>query len=89
LSGLVSLADWSQHNVFTAMSALCAIGDLGDTAKPILEDLKKLPGKGPSPDPRFNSYVSRLLADLTGSEPEFEADATPKPKAKKGKGKKK
>lgn len=86
LSGLVSLANWSQHNVFTSMSALCAIGDLGSTAKPILEDLKKLPGKGPSPDPRFDSYVSRLLSDLTGSEPEFEADATPKAK-KKGKGK--
>jgi arylsulfatase A-like enzyme len=85
LAGLVGLANWSQHNVFTVISALCAIGDLGDSAKPILEDLKKLPTKGTSPDPRFNSYVSRLLADLTGSTPEFEADATPesKPKAKK------
>jgi uncharacterized sulfatase len=90
LSGLVSLANWSQHNLFTSMSALCAIGDLGDTAKPILEDLKKLPNKGPSPDPRFNSYISRLLADLTGSTPEFEADATPESKPKKkGKGNRK
>ncbi len=83
LSGLVGLANWSQHNVFTTMSALCAIGDLGDRAKPILEDLKKLPSKGSTPDPRFNSYVSRLLADLTGSAAEFEADATPESKPKK------
>ncbi|WP_146849061.1 sulfatase-like hydrolase/transferase [Brevifollis gellanilyticus] len=94
LTALVSLADWSKHNVFTCMSALCAIGDLGDAAKPAVEDLKKLPTKGESPDPRFNSYVSRLLADLTGSTPEFEPDATPKAempqgKKKKGKGKKK
>lgn len=88
LSALAQLSDWSRHNVFTAMSALCAIGDLGDAAKGVLEDLKKLPKKGPSPDPRFDSYVSRLLADLTGSEPEFEADATPKTKAPKKKGKK-
>lgn len=88
LSALAQLSDWSRHNVFTAMSALCAIGDLGDAAKGVLEDLKKLPKKGASPDPRFDSYVSRLLADLTGSEPEFEADATPKTKAPKKKGKK-
>jgi arylsulfatase A-like enzyme len=81
LSALVRLADWSQNNVFTSMSALCAIGDLGDLARPVIEDLKKLPMKGESPDGRYNSYVSRLLADLTGSEPEFEADATPKVKA--------
>jgi uncharacterized sulfatase len=80
LAALVSLADWSQNNVFTSMSALCAIGDLGDAARPVIKDLMKLPAKGESPDGRFNSYVSRLLADLTGSEPEFEPDATPKVK---------
>jgi len=93
MSALVSLADWSKHNVFTCMSALCAIGDLGDAAKSVVEELKKLPSKGEAPDPRFNSYVSRLLADLTGSQPEFEPDATPgtvthKVNKKKKKGKK-
>ena len=82
LPALVQLANWSQHNVFTAMSALNAIGDLGDKAKPIAEALKQLPKKGETPDGRFNSYVSRLLSDLTGSAPEFEPDATPQPKKK-------
>jgi hypothetical protein len=44
--------------------------------------LKQLPKKGETPDGRFNSYVSRLLSDLTGSAPEFEPDATPQPKKK-------
>ncbi|MEQ1751513.1 MAG: sulfatase/phosphatase domain-containing protein, partial [Prosthecobacter sp.] len=87
LPALVQLANWSQHNVFTAMSALNAIGDLGDKAKPIAEQLKTLPKKGESPDARFSGYVGRLLADLTGTAAEFEPDATPQPK-KKGKKKK-
>jgi len=66
LTALVSLANWSQHDVFTAMSALNAIGDLGDKAKPIAAQLKALPTKGESPNARFNGYVARLLADLTG-----------------------
>jgi hypothetical protein len=46
LTKLVNLANWSQHNVFTAMSALNAIGDLGDKAKPIAEQLKTLTREG-------------------------------------------
>lgn len=88
LPALVQLANWSQHNVFTAMSALNAIGDLGDKAKPVAEQLKSLPMQGATPDARFNSYVSRLLSDLTGSKPVYEPDATPALK-KKGKKKKK
>ncbi len=67
LPALVNLANWSQHDVFTAISALNAIGDLGDKAKPIAEQLKALPAKGESPNARFNGYVARLLSDLTGS----------------------
>ncbi len=87
LPALVQLANWSQHNVFTSMSALNAIGDLGDKAKPVAEQLRTLPKKGESPDGRFSGYVARLLADLTGTAAEFEPDATPQPK-KKGKKKK-
>ena len=87
LPALVQLANWSQHNVFTSMSALNAIGDLGDKAKPVAEQLKTLPKKGESPDGRFSGYVARLLADTTGTAAEFEPDATPQPK-KKGKKKK-
>ena len=87
LPELVKLANWSQHNVFTAMSALNAIGDLGDKAKPVAEQLKSLPAKGESPDGRFSGYVARLLADLNGGKPAFEDAGEPKPKKKK-KGKK-
>ena len=84
---LVSLANWSQHDVFTSISALNAIGDLGDKAKPIAEQLKTLPAKGESPDGRFSGYVARLLADLNGTKPAF--DDAGEPPAKKQKGKKK
>jgi hypothetical protein len=87
LPELVKLANWSQHNVFTAMSALNAIGDLGDKAKPVAEQLKTLPAKGESPDGRFSGYVARLLADLNGGKPAFEDAGEPQPKKKK-KGKK-
>lgn len=85
LPALVDLANWSQHNVFTSMSALNAIGDLGDKAKPIAEQLKKLPAKGESPDGRFSGYVGRLLADLNGGTNDGDEGEAPK---KKRKGKK-
>lgn len=86
LTKLVNLANWSQHDVFTSLSALNAICDLGDKAKPIAAQLKELPAKGESPDPRFNGYVARLLADLTGSKPVIEeAVEPPAKKAKKNK----
>jgi uncharacterized sulfatase len=88
MSKLVNLANWSQHDVFTAVSALNAIGNLGDKAKPITEQLKSLPAKGESPDGRFSGYVARLLADLNGTKPAFEDAGEPPAKKKKGKGKK-
>lgn len=87
LPALANLANWSQHDVFTSISALNAIGDLGDKAKPIAEQIKALPAKGESPDARFNGYVSRLLADLKGEKlPAGDAEGAP---AAKKKGKKK
>lgn len=89
LPALANLANWSQHDVFTSISALNAIGDLGDKAKPIAEQLKALPAKGESPDARFNGYVARLLADLNGEKlPAGDAEGAPVAK-KKGKKKEK
>jgi uncharacterized sulfatase len=86
LPALVNLANWSQHDVFTSLSALNAIGDLGDKAQPIAAKLKELPAKGESPDARFNGYVARLLADLTGSKPApDDGGEPPANKAKKNK----
>ena len=67
LPQLAKLADWSQHDVFTAMAALNAIGDLGAKAAPIKDALKALPKTGAAPDKRFNEYVPRLLNDLNGT----------------------
>ena len=88
LPALVNLADWSQHDVFTSMSALNAIGDLGDKAKPIAEQIKALPAKGESPDARFNGYVARLLADLKGEKTADDEEAPAANKKGKKKGKK-
>lgn len=91
LPALVGLANWSQHDVFTSMSALNALGDLGDKAKPVADQIKALPAKGESPDGRFSGYVGRLLADLNGGKPTFDPDAGAAPQApakKKKKGKK-
>ncbi|WP_395739506.1 sulfatase-like hydrolase/transferase [Prosthecobacter sp.] len=90
LLALVNLANWSQHDVFTSISALNAIGDLGDKAKPVAEQLKALPAKGESPDGRFGGYVARLLGDLRGEKVAAgDAEGAPEPtkKARK-KGKK-
>lgn len=88
LPALVNLASWSQHDLFTAMSALNAIGDLGDKAKPIAEQIKALPAKGESPDARFNGYVARLLADLKGEKTADDEEAPAANKKGKKKGKK-
>ncbi len=87
---LVGLANWSQHDVFTSMSALNALGDLGHKAKPVADQIKALPAKGASPDGRFSGYVGRLLADLNGGKPTFDpapgvSPEEPAKKKKKGK----
>ena len=82
LPALVELANWSQHNVFTSISALNAIGDLGEKAKPVAEQLKALPAKGESPDGRFSGYVARLLADLNGTPVGGNGGEAPKKKKK-------
>ncbi|WP_395751306.1 sulfatase-like hydrolase/transferase [Prosthecobacter sp.] len=90
LTKLVNLANWSEHDVFTSMSALNAIGDLGDKAKPAAEQLKALPAKGESPDGRFSGYVARLLGDLRGEKVAGgDAEGAPEPNKKaRKKGKK-
>ncbi len=88
LPALVGLANWSQHDVFTSLSALSAISDLGDKAQPIAEQIKALPMKGESPDARFNGYVARLLADLKGEKIADDAEAPAASKKGKKKGKK-
>lgn len=61
---LAKAAPWGSNNVFVSMFALNAIGQLGDKARSLRDQLKSWPTSGPSPDGRYNSYVPRLLADL-------------------------
>ena len=87
LLSLVALADWGRQDVFTSITALNAIGDLGGKSKTVLAQIKALPSKGAAPDKRFGEYVPRLLADLGGTQAEFN-DAG-EPKGKKGRAKRK
>lgn len=87
---LIGLANWDANDMFTVVSALNAIGDLGDKAKPIADHLKGLPAKGEAPNARYGGYAARLLADLNGTTPPVEEEAkalTKKEMRKKKKGK--
>ena len=61
---LAGLADWSKNDVFVVMEALNAIDALDDRAAPLRTILQALPSQGPTPNPRYDTYVPRLLADL-------------------------
>ena len=87
LAILKNYASVEQHGVFIAMAALNAIEALGPKAASLKAYVATLSPRGPSPDNRYDSYVPRQLASITGVEiadPE-EATAT---KAR-GKGKRK
>jgi hypothetical protein len=64
LTRLVDLADWSKHDVFTAMAALNSLDALGEKAAPVATQIKRLPSEGKAPDARYSSYVPRLVEDL-------------------------
>ena len=76
-----------KHGVFIAMAALNAIEALGPKAAALKPYLAGLSPKGPSPDNRYDSYVPRQLASLTGKEI-ADPEEAPAPKAR-GKGKRK
>ena len=61
LGVLENSADWSQNNVFTAISALNALAEVGDKAADAWTRLRRSPTKGQSPHARYAEYVQRLL----------------------------
>jgi uncharacterized sulfatase len=69
LGVLGKLADWSKTDVFTSLAALNAIDALGDRAGSLRAILHGIPSQANSPDPRYQSYVPRLLSDLKGKFP--------------------
>ncbi|MCF7764719.1 MAG: sulfatase-like hydrolase/transferase [Verrucomicrobia bacterium] len=62
---LGNLGSPGKHNVFVSMAALNALDALGAKAAPLADTIASFPQEGVSPDARFNSYVPRLLEDLT------------------------
>ena len=83
LAVLGELAAPDKNGVFTAMAALSAIEALGPKAASLHPLVAGLNGDAGSPDPRFSSYVPRLIANITAAEV-----STPAAKSK-NKGKKK
>ncbi len=81
LAVLRELAPPDKNGVFTAMAALSAIEALGAKASSLHPLVRTLNSGVGSPDARFSSYIPRLIANITGAEPEAPAA--------KGKGKKK
>ncbi len=87
LAVLGQLAPCDKNGVFVSMAALNAIQALGKMASPLLEAVRTMNPQGPSPDNRFDSYVPRLVADITrelGGEP---PPAPPAKAKRKGKAK--
>jgi len=64
LTALTGHADWQKHDVFTVMAAVISLEALGPKAKAVTGAIEALPIEGKSPDPRYASYVPRLLNNL-------------------------
>ncbi|MGE3775785.1 MAG: sulfatase-like hydrolase/transferase, partial [Pirellulaceae bacterium] len=85
LAALRDCLSVEQHGVFVAMAALSAVDALEQRAAPLIDVVRTMNPNGPSPDARFNSYVPRLIADITsrfGTAPATRP-ATTKKRAKK------
>ncbi|MEI7459639.1 MAG: sulfatase-like hydrolase/transferase [Pirellula sp.] len=69
LNVLRELSSPQKNGVLVSMSALAAIEALGDRANSLHPFVLKLEPNGDSPDERYNSYVPRLIQNITaGSE---------------------
>lgn len=82
---LLELADWGRSGVFASITALNALGALGLKAAAATDAIRALPDKGASPDGRYNSYIPRLLADLTPGSASHGAPAKNKTTTQKAK----
>ncbi len=85
LAVLGELAPPERNGVLVSMAALSAIQALGPKAASLREIVRTMKPEGKSPDPRFNSYVQRLIANIA---PETENSGAGAKKAKAGKKKK-
>jgi uncharacterized sulfatase len=74
LQVLGELAPPEKNGMLVAMPALAAIEALGEKAAPLHALVRQLNPSGPSPDDRYNSYVPRLIQNIT---PDAEATNQP------------
>ena len=66
LKVLVERGSIEQNGVFVSMAALNALDALGDKSASVIAVIKAMPANGQVPDPRYSSYVPRLIEDLQG-----------------------
>lgn len=69
LEALAALAPPKENGVLVSMAALAAIEALGEGAASLRAAVAAIDPKGPSPDGRYDSYVPRLIENLTGKAP--------------------
>jgi uncharacterized sulfatase len=64
LKVLVELGPIDKNGVFVSMAALNALDALGGKTSSVADAIKGMTADGKVPDPRYSSYVPRLLGDL-------------------------
>ena len=89
LAALGELLPADKNGVFVSMAALNAVQAIGPKAAPLASIIRTMEQKGPSPDPRFDSYVPRLVAESAAQFGGGPINAPAKAKGKGGKAKKK
>lgn len=67
LDVLIDAADMNKHNVWVSMLALNAIDELGDKAKPLLEQVRALPKRNQKAPQRYRSYVPALIKKIVST----------------------
>lgn len=65
LDVLSELAPMSKNGVFVSMAALSSIEAIGKKALPAYNKIREMDTKGESPDNRYDSYVPRLMQNLS------------------------
>jgi uncharacterized sulfatase len=64
VDSLLGLSDCEKHGVFVSVAALNALDAVGTPSQAVCDAVKKLPTKPKVPDPRYDPYVARLVADF-------------------------
>jgi hypothetical protein len=67
LAALRELLPPAQNGFFVSTSALAAVEALGPKGVPLHEVVRTMNPEGPAPDARYDSYIPRQIANLTGA----------------------